>query len=599
MKFAKDRTFPTPVGRAAAAARGLDGSGVGFLKKRVLGGALAEKKGAFLYVSNVQEDEEPVLWYVITRDADGLRQYALGVPTRAPQVKRRRQLRALTAAANFGAFNLQLYVGGGYLLTADYRHGIGWSDARPRQSFALLPRATDRASTTLVASLSEDNTPGAAVLFDDVLQDGAWLLPVAYGADTSAVGGATLFASGWDAARQAYRFGVHGLWYDPVANVAKRRFFVGGTDDRKLVEVASPFAEVDSSNWPLRWSSVNIQARQPAALHAVTVPRGPSRLTEGGSGTVITYLAYPAPLKALRSADHGATWAFTDLAELTPHLYRRRYTSEIVDYNYSHDDTCAAHVASPIGGGRMALALVCSKLFDHTHTPSEASDSTTGGEYAPMTTKWKFFVSDADGLNYVNKPWPLDDEHGIRWPWPPAFESAIDFKGWHLTNEQGWAVGASQLSAGPGSFFVPICRLESEAPPTAEQLRDAPMRMLWTADYGDTWQMSEPLPAELRTVGLEDGDRLGFPCVSFTVCRGITADDDGLLYAMVVRQGEGAVLWRTDARFSTFEKVRTLEADLQAAPLFELRANAQNAVFVGSRTIAASVRPGFPGFDKD
>ncbi|MCY1245520.1 hypothetical protein D9M72_586760 [compost metagenome] len=59
------------------------------------------------------------------------------------------------------------------------------------------------------------------------------------------------------------------------------------------------------------------------------------------------------------------------------------------------------------------------------------------------------------------------------------------------------------------------------------------------------------------------------------------------------------MLWRTDARFSAFEKVRTLEADLQAEPLFELRANAQNAVFVGSRTVAASVRPGFPGFDKD
>lgn len=55
MKFVKDRTFPAPVGRAPAAARMLDESGVAFLKKRVLGGALAEKKGEFLYVSAAQD----------------------------------------------------------------------------------------------------------------------------------------------------------------------------------------------------------------------------------------------------------------------------------------------------------------------------------------------------------------------------------------------------------------------------------------------------------------------------------------------------------------------------------------------------------------
>lgn len=604
--FPKNRGGWSGPGRTAARRLGSDSGDDGWLRARRFG-AEARNKGGHLSVQELQTEEvEPILWYVVTlfrtiEETTAPWFYALGAPTRLPQKRRTRPLRALDGQFTLGN-NGQMYVGGGYVLAENWGYLTEFPDTRGRSSYILFPRRTNSAVTEIVPSLTPDVPVNAAVAFNDALVDGAYSLPLNYSAGTTASGGARAFVTGYDPSLDAYRFGIQGIWCDVSTGASKRKCFLGNTASRQLTQVPFPFSDEAAGNMPLQTSALNMQPQGPGKVHAVYVERGARRLSEGSSGEVITYVPYPGPLKALRSSDHGQTWGKTDLPELTPYLLRRRYAvgpPEVVDYHYRLDDFVTMQVASPIGGGRMALAMVVADQYDHTYLPGEITDTIAGGDFKPMITHWGFFVSDADGLNYVNKPWPMDAEHGVRWTWSDTYAPYVDFSGWHLNNYLGLVVGQSSCSAGNGSFFVPISYLASSGTPTQAAMRNAPMRMLWTVDYGDTWHMSEELPADMRQLASGDNSLIGFPGVSWTVVRGYSASSDGLLYTLVRRLGEGVGLWRTDAKFSYFEKVAVLAGEDQASPVLEVRAGVQTPVFVGSPTIRASVRPGFPGYDKE
>ncbi len=594
---------PGYAGPGRGIARQLGEGDLAWSRKTALDGARAVRKGEYLYITNPDQPlVPPVLWMDLFSTADS-QEWLYGLPsTRRQRTTRRNPGGRIsnTLIGTPGPYNL--YVGDGHVLKLTlYR--VGLIDPWRHYLAELIRSSTSGADMTV--AYSEDQTPEDSIdhIFFADKQEAAGQFPRAQYAPAAA--GAQIFASGYDASIDAYRFGVYGFYraYDDAWG--RFRGFVGDTKTRRLQEVTLPVPEFTVNRFDV--TPLNIISHAPGKLFSLWMDRENSARLHGA--VQISFKQYPEPLKAVRSSDHGQTWTVSDLPELTPHLLRLKYTEgssseSFDDYLTSTPNMIGMHTASAVGGGRIALVMACANVPDTTIHPIPPEG--LGGAYAPRATHWGFFVSDASGANFAKKAWPLDDHPGITVPWDTLASTSADYSGPLFNNPFGWAVGASTLTAGPGSFFIVVSTIDRSIPttgpnrfPTDADLAGARMRVLWTVDYGDSWAFSDFLPETMRDA-VPDGDagRSYLPAVNFTVVRPyVDAQNPGLLVATVLRAGEGARAWRTDARFSAFTEVGVVAKDVSST-YSDVRSANQNALFVGSREVRASMRPGYPEYDR-
>lgn len=594
---------PAYIGPGGGSARQLGNSGAAWASKTSIDGAKAVRKGDYLYISTPDLTEPPILWMDLHVNAtDDGRLYGLPVSKRQRTTRRHPGgFIANTRRGTPGPYNL--YVGDGHVLKL-VLFVTGDPLNPPAHVYALAELVrTSTSGKMMTVSYSEDQVPADDIdhIFFADKQEFSGEFPRFQSATAAA--GAQIFASGYDPGVDAYRFGVYGF-YRPYSNAwGVFKCFVGDTSSRRLQEVTLPIPEYTVNRFDV--APLNIISPAPGKLFSLWLDRVPG--WRAHDPVQISFKKYPEPLKALRSDDHGLTWTLSDLSELTPHLLRLKFSEEsepIDDYPTDFTSILGMHTASAIGHGRIALVLPISNVYDTTVDPIPAGGM--GGKFAPRLTHWGFFVSDASGANFVKKPWPMDGRPAITAPWDMAAATAPDYSGALYNNPFGWALGGSTLTAGPGSFFIVTSAIARALPPTEagrfptqEDLLTAGMRVLWTVDYGDTWAFSDFLPQELRSSVSDDlNERDYLPSVNFTVIRPYVDEaDPGLLAAVVLRAGQGARLWRTDARFSRFVEVGVVAKGVDSSFSVVRSAN-QNALFVGSSAVRAPMRPGYPEFDR-
>lgn len=597
------------VGAGLGAAQQLMRAGPAWARKRSLDG-LAVRKGEYLEVVDVIDIEatRPVLWMSLAALSDDVLAFSYGLPTARPQVTSRAQMTfglTGTTAGVSGPFSV--YVGDNYVAMQQPYRG---PENLPGIRF-LIPSLV---RTRTRGGPIQASGAGAEQVIYATEVERAGTLPIATDSPVSSFG--HVFASGYDASIDAYRFGFYGFYTD-YNTWGFYRLFVGDTRSRTIVPVDLPLPPDGYDHAPGNVCGLNIISRAPGRLFALWLDRDDDEFDREHRGsTGVRFKAWPEPLKALVSDDYGLNWRMEDLAELTPHLYRRPYRMidpdnspsiiDYTDYMTGWREAVSEHVASPVGGGRIALVLVSSNEYDTTDAiePANDADLTRGGPQAPGATHWGFYISDADGKNFAKKPWPLDDRPGIidLLDTRPLSQRP-DFNGMVFANTRGVEMGAASMTAGPGSFFVVVRYFAGTVPPgqnpTYTDFLNARMRVLWTVDYGDSWSLSGELPQDMRNAPVDDeSGRVGLPCLTFTVVKPYGGTEaPGLLVAAVTRIGVGVVLWRTDARFSYFTQAGTVAHDVGTSSNGVRGAN-QAALFVGSGSVRAPVRPGYPEFDR-
>lgn len=454
----------------------LDNSEAPYLRKRVQGGAAqAIKKGEFLYVRRLDAElTVPFLWALVPRSGDSLnnpRAYVLASNAAMRNRFVQQDTRQVVAGMARNDFNATVFVGDGYVLrlntaylpTMDGGDVVAWTGV-------CWPSLAKIGSTAAeVLSLSGGNVAGANVSFADAL-----LMDVARPTDSESTQ-PNIVAMGWDESVQGYAFGIFkrdGADVEPVPPApTPLKFFYGDTGARTLTAVTLPAHPGGEE-----WRSARCWCVGPGQLLALAVPFG---------------MAYPDAPSFLRSSDFGRTWSRTDASELVPYLLRVEDSLGAIDYRVDQDAVCLpwTFVASPLGEGRVAIAVSGSRLHD-APIPYEVGHDTT------TDARWKFFVSGPDGTGFVNKPWPPDSWFGFyqnrdmdipipaRWtPQTPHLACAHQ------------ALQNTQLSCGPGTFFLTASELLGPDPRPVNSYEIVQrLRVLSTRDFGDTWTLSDEIP---------------------------------------------------------------------------------------------------------
>lgn len=592
-KFPKNRGGFNGLGRAKAGM--LDEVAVPFLRKRVPG-AMAIKKGDFLYVETTDDAiDDPYLWTALEVDYMGT-VFGVGLQTSTlpNQLKKARfwsfQVRTGSPYPFVEEpfwYPTQLYVGGDYairLSRLNYRlfDGDYWSGNDTSRVFSYLTWVRPRAAVEQVVSMSPDNAEGKDISFIDM--------------PFLDLGSSGIFASGWDETAEAYAFGWTGRRV-PTNNA----------------EAAAPRVECYHGTIATRRVDLSIvEALTPASTRIFwpwTV----------APGTVFMLRLQPQNLAAANavgvkvSADHGATWATRELPELEPYLFQ--YTDGVNVKRWNHPNLSDADRACfmPVGGGRIALVLLCSREPGRTWNNAEV---TGAHPWLNTLTCWKFFISDENGANFVNRPWPLDAHLGIRLSRTGGGSAGIDFSGLHPSVEFArTGLGGTPMSAGPGSFFMSVGEWTNDSPDYAPYNRRA-LRFLWTTDYGDTWALSDLVPEDAVTPNPQPFNAFGqdsFSIAKVAVAKPFTAKSKSVLYlAGVVPDVEsedgGWVenVYRTDAAFASFKKVAVNRIrDTTLVPpfgTFPPPGYMPAPIYVGNKQAPSRfkplLRPGYPEFEK-
>lgn len=592
-KFPKNRGGFNGLGRAKAGM--LDEVAVPFLRKRVPG-AMAIKKGDFLYVETTDDAiDDPYLWTALEVNYMGT-VFGVGLQT-ASLPNQLKKARFWSFQVRTGSpypfveepfwYPTQLYVGGDYavrLSRLNYRlfDGDYWSGNDTSRVFSYLTWVRPRAAVEQVVSMSPDNAEGKDISFIDM--------------PFLDLGASGIFASGWDEASQGYAFGWTGRRVptnDAEAAAPRVECYHGTTETRRVtlsvVEALAPVATRIFWPWTVARGRVFMLRLQPQNLTA----------------------ANAVGVKV--SADHGATWATRELPELQPFIFQ--YTDAFNVKRWNHPNLSDADRAcfTPIGGGRIALVLLCSREPGRTWNNAEV---TAAHPWLNSLTCWKFFVSDENGENFVNRPWPLDAHLGIRLSRTGGGSAGVDFSGLHPSVEFArTGLGGTPMTAGPGSFFMSVGQWMNDSPDYGPYNRRA-VRFLWTTDYGDTWALSELAPEDAITPNPQPFNAFGqdsFAIAKVAVAKSITAMSKGLLYlAGVVPDLEsedgGWVenVYRTDAAFSAFKKVAINRIrDTTLVPpfgTFPPPGYMPAPIYVGNEQSPSRfkplLRPGYPEFEK-
>ncbi|MEO8391227.1 hypothetical protein [Polaromonas sp.] len=543
-------------------ARQLDDVDVPYLRSRTPG-AVARKKDGFLEV--ITSGSVPYLWALVTlKEGEQFRDNPLNmrVPSKADQLVSSSKYEHIEVNGEASSeASTQCFVGGNYVLRWNVTSVGGGTVWWP----SLVCIGSKKAE---VLSLSADNKKGANVSFSDVVQLGVHD-GLGYGFRAS------MCATGWDEDLEAYRFVVFGTpfgeylaYSDNLGLKTNLVCYVGDTKTRRMTAVPIPSA--DDSQYSFS-SMVNCVGR--GKLFMLAAPRKPLE-----SDPLITRgMQYPEPPVMLRSADHGQTWTVTDATWLQPYLL---YTSEVVAgetvERYARvlsDGTPQTHgcifmpqcaVASPVGEGRIACVALC--------TAGAVNTPVTGG--ADITdAAFRLFISDENGENFQNVPWPPD-----AWIGPTSKKPA--FLGGRTPTPQvsvatsSTLLGNSPVSAGPGSLF--FSTYEFDAGAASGQV----LRVLSTKDYGATWVLSDPLDVDMINDRFQTSminDNLAI--VTFAVARAVSETSKGEILLMAVRDGV-ITTYRTTDYFETFKLAsKTKVKDLERAPISGIRIH---PVYVGA-----------------
>lgn len=638
MKFPREESdFSDGLGAGAGkkAARFIDNIDAPWLTTFLPDGTRADKRNGMLYVSRDAKPEPPVLWFPIaaafiyrTEISIGAPEpayYALGLPLTATGTARYRPIGPPPEVENFayrrqidsrnpwnpGHYPNQLHVGNGYVVRD--MHNETWELGPIPDGVAYLRRVQvldgllwNKDAPWAAYAPTEDPTIGVSTeRFQNFV--GSSVVDHWVGTSLARDGGSRLWCSGRDDVTGGYNFGSIGREY--LDNGL--RVWVGNTKEPGFSNVYMGYDWAIGTGTSVS-SGVNVISPKRGRLFAL---RWRARGGDEYDG-----------IHSIWSPDHGIGWGLTQ----EPYLesWQRKYVQVFggEDQHYTVRSTNADlfegvsdHIASPIGDGKIALVMAC--LHNPTDEPRLAeSEFWDMYKWAPYTA-WKFFISDENGENWQNLPWPMDAHLGPR---AATFvhnggdddnENAgnedghgNNMAGLHISNDTGRAIGAATLTAGKGSFYVCVAELGDNSY-TVDQ-STAALRMLSTRDYGANWTLSEPLPEALRDfasidVGAETTrKRFGLPAVKWVPVKPYVAatedapEQPGELYAAVQRHDEGVVIWRTTAKFERFTRVKAWARGVRTDAMYGLRASTSNLLYVGTAANPAPMRVGYPEFDE-
>lgn len=428
-----------------------------------------------------------------------------------------------TTTAVIRSANNGVYVGDGYFLDMCVSYDASIPNELWGASFPRL-RSIDNLEGAIVPAESPLNVSGANVALDNVE-------PLLVAETNYGFVHPTFCACGWKNETDRYVFCIFGLLPSGSSRYrSKYVVYVGNTATRKLRRVDLP--TLPNSAHPLYLTGWGVGAPiyetawwgvetlyPPSAYD--DVDRGPAKLYAVGKGHMLTllvpqerievnrlegvprYSVHPLRLPAgsaphlVRSRDFGETWTVEradflaeDLPEDTRELidkYPDTGLDVTYDYPFQPVSWHSGFIAAPMGGGRVAIAA-----YGRPATPPSGELLHTN----PIAVQraLRFFVSDANGTNFVRKPWPMDSMWACM-----SFRDYAD----PGTYVQEWPLffptqlPAHRYSMGPGNFTIASVSAAVKYPEKQwGTYPDAyPVTVWMTNDYGDTWT-GQRLPAE-------------------------------------------------------------------------------------------------------
>ena len=452
-----------------------------------------------------------------------------------------------TTTATIRSANNGVYVGDGYFLDMCVSYDASEPNVLQGASFPRL-RSIDNLEGAIVPAESPLNVAGANVALDNVEP----LLVMDF---ITGFVHPTFCACGWKNETDRYVFCIFGLLPSGSSRYSSKYVvYVGNTATRKLRRVDLPTLPdavhplyrtgvgVDAPIYETAWWGVETLA--PTGTGYGDHDRGPAKLYAVGKGHMLAllvpqertevgrlegtprYSTHPLRLPAgsaphlVRSRDFGETWTVEraeflveDMPEETVELideYQDTGLDVTYDYSFQPVSWHSGFIAAPLGGGRVAIAA-----YGRPAVPPTGEDLLLQTPRQAVQRALRFFVSDANGENFVRKPWPMDS----MW----ACISTRDYTE-PGTYTQAWPLffpaqlPAHRYSMGPGNFTIASVSAAVKYPEKRwGTYPDAyPVTVWMTNDYGDTWT-GQRLPAECMPMvdnlaeykaakGLEQGD---------------------------------------------------------------------------------------------
>lgn len=451
--------------------------------------------------------------------------------------------------------NNGVYVGDGYFLDMCVSYDTSTAGLLLGASFPRL-RSIDNLEGAIVPAESELNVAGANVALDNVE-------PLLVAETIFGFVHPTFCACGWKDETDRYVFCIFGLLPSESSRYSSKYVaYVGNTATRKLRRVDLP--TLPDSAHPLypngpsgapsyetAWWGIETLSASPAGF--LDNDQGPAKLYAVGKGHMLAllvpqertevgriegvaeYSAHPLRLPVgsaphlVRTRDFGESWTVEraeflveDMPEDTVELtddYPGTGSDVIYDYPFQPVSWHSGFIAAPMGGGRVAIAA-----YGRPAVPPTDEDLALHTRRQAVQRALRFFVSDANGENFVRKDWPMD-----------SMWSCISFRDYTApgTYAQEWPLFFPQklpghrYSMGPGNFTLASVSTAVKYPEkTWGTYPDAyPVTVWMTNDYGNTWT-GQRLPAECMPMvdnfaeykaakGLESGN--GFSVSDATV----------------------------------------------------------------------------------
>ena len=313
-----------------------------------------------------------------------------------------------------------------------------------------------------------------------------------------------LTCSGWDGSTKRYRFGLAATYWSGTPHVDNRVpiFYAGDTGTQTMTQKA-----------PVYYSGRNNLTFVPfvtglGKLQALQVVEEDETLV----------LPKVAPYFA-ESANHGDTWSSVAAAFLAPYLFE--YPASGPDRAYYENLQLAGLAFSSViiylGQGKKLLII-----------PNGYKDMLgSGGTPANARFGPKAFLDSGGG--YVNIAWPPDD-------WFTSSNGSslggdyLRFFGY--TND----LKSCHFAFGEGCMYMPVRRNGTEN------------RLMFTRDFGSTWQFTEPLPGLMNTNSLTNFGTVIRPYVD--------SSNKGLIVFAVPNYDIDRIdIMATDGDFAAFRKV--------------------------------------------
>lgn len=447
--------------------------------------------------------------------------------------------------------NYSVYVGDGYVLEMCLPKQSGQSGSNPDVATALVPRLRD--IRDLSGDFSSQTGPQAASFY---LEQTGGDMVIAYDAYLDKLAFPSACALGWKDSSERYVFCIFGIEYTGSgrgsthnAYAAKYFVYIGSTATRSLrrvelpqmgddpIPLIVPGAESDPIHTKSWWGfeHAGIQSNMDEGAFPATAP-GPVRCYAVGRGQAIAlvtpqerieigrdefgapsgYSVHPRRLppgksqQLLRTRDFGESWTLenadfliADMPQISiKNPYRVPVDNPLYEKSYDYPvQPCSFHsgfIAAPMGGGRIAIVAHGKPL----HPPSASQTAWWGADHVYMQHRraFRFYVSNEYGINFINKPWPLDHidaDNFLDRNNPSMGEVVSEYV---LFNECRPALG--DYSMGPGNFTIATVRYRRFLQPHPAIVKDYGKYpddyhiTVWsTNDYGDTW-IGKPLPKE-------------------------------------------------------------------------------------------------------